>query len=280
MKLVCCITAHNEDWVIGLTARAARLWADEVIVLNHASTDNTQQVLEDAKTDVGDILILNNPNPTFTPLEFYRQLVNQAWLRGATHVAILDADEILSASLLPSLREEVGALSVNSAFEVPWVPIGGTLGSLIQHDRALRTGFVFSVCGPLPYPELHEETYNLHYSRLPVTVTRFRPSSVPGALLHLFYLDERRLQAKELRWKMMEMLRWPGRRSAAWLNDYYDHAVYTKAAAVPLPDDWWTYQHLEKYMRIGGESAIEKEVKKLWTEHSGQFTGLNTFGIV
>ena len=41
MKLICLMPARNEDWIIGLSARAALMWCDELIVMDHASTDRT-----------------------------------------------------------------------------------------------------------------------------------------------------------------------------------------------------------------------------------------------
>lgn len=276
MKLICGMTAHNEDWVIGLTARAASLWADEVIVLNHNSDDHTQKVLEDANTSVGNIITLQEPAPEFTPLQFYRRLVKEAINRDATHLAILDADEMLSADVACLMREAVRNLAVGETLDVPWIPVG-SVAPLMRYASDMRTGFVFPLFGDLSYPALPEAAYNIHYSRLPLSVTHHVSLNTDGGLLHLAYVDNRRLQAKELRWKMMEMLRWPGRRSVAWLNDYYDVAL-NMGELSECPNSWWTYQQLETHLHIGNESSIEKEVKRTWDPV--RFAGLNTFGIV
>ena len=47
MKLVCLMPCRNEDWIIGLSARAALMWCDHLVVLDHASTDDTQAIIYD-----------------------------------------------------------------------------------------------------------------------------------------------------------------------------------------------------------------------------------------
>ena len=281
MKIVCGMAAKSEDWVIGLTARAALLWCDELIVLNHNSEDATQQTLEDIP---GRITILPEPDPVYHPLRFYQKLIATAASMGATHVAMLDADEMLTGNLLSSVRDIVSALPASTAWEVPWIPVRDTLhGRDVTGPRAYyRTGFVFPLSPDIQYPQIATGDYDMHHSRLPLNMRMHSLVHTPedGGLLHFQYLDAHRLRAKEVLWKMMEMSRWPGRRSAEWLNGWYDAAVYEQGETTNMPDSWWEpYCQWEQYVKIGIESWAEKEVKRLWAEDSSRFTGLNTFGI-
>ncbi|HXO41397.1 MAG TPA: glycosyltransferase, partial [Thermoanaerobaculia bacterium] len=45
MKLVGMMPVRNEDWVLGLSLRAALLFLDEVVVLDHGSSDGTPELL-------------------------------------------------------------------------------------------------------------------------------------------------------------------------------------------------------------------------------------------
>ncbi len=45
MKIVGLLPVRNEEWIIAYTLRALLRWVDEVIVLNHASTDRTGDIL-------------------------------------------------------------------------------------------------------------------------------------------------------------------------------------------------------------------------------------------
>ena len=38
MKIIGLMAARNEQWCLGLSARAALMWLDELVILDHAST--------------------------------------------------------------------------------------------------------------------------------------------------------------------------------------------------------------------------------------------------
>jgi glycosyltransferase involved in cell wall biosynthesis len=44
MKIVTIMPVRNEAWCLGLTARAALMWCDELVILDHASTDRTAEI--------------------------------------------------------------------------------------------------------------------------------------------------------------------------------------------------------------------------------------------
>lgn len=284
-KIVCGMTAHNEGWVIGLTARAALTWCDELIVIDHCSEDNTQAVLEDVIDNATvlqeHITILQEKDPAFRPLRMYERLVVAARGMGATHLAILDADELVSSNLIGDIRSHVSNLPHYATFEIPWVPVRGGLHWRDKGPRSqLKTGFVFSLAGDVHYEQVAGNECCLHRSRLPLNIKQLMQPDTDGGLMHLQYVDERRLRAKQVRWKMMEMLRWPGRRTASWLNDYYDCSVHLRGGTVPIPVEWWSrFTQWEHLVELGTESWAEKEVKKLWAEDSSRFRGLNTFDL-
>jgi hypothetical protein len=293
MKLTCGMMAHNEDWIIGLTARAALMWCDNLIVAAHRCEDDTKAVL----CDIGSSLVtVLDDEGEFHPLQFYKRMAVQAASTGSTHMAILDADEVLSANLIPLIRNHVASLAIRGSFEVPWIPIRVThsdfgrpdlypLGYDATGPRSNdKTAFAF--CDPRTaiWPYRTEADYDVHGSRMPKRVIEYHSwvdTPAKGGLLHLQYVDERRQRFKEMRWKMMEMLRWPSRIPLQQLNEYYDSAVTDRGMLKAVPPEWWEpYHQWGRYLQIGGESWEEKEAKRLWAQYPGLFDRINTLGVL
>src|SRR3954468_875088 len=97
MRLIATLPARNEDWCLGLSVRAALRWCDAVVVLNHASSDRTAKILCDVVAEVGNRLrVIHEPNPEWSEMSHRQRLLDEARSMGATHIAIVDADEVLT----------------------------------------------------------------------------------------------------------------------------------------------------------------------------------------
>jgi hypothetical protein len=121
--------------------------------------------------------------------------------------------------------------------------------------------------------------------------------------MHLQFLDERRLRAKQALYKMTEVLRWPAptilegvacrtpEELALRLNMMYGRAVYesdpAKVQAPDCPIEWWDpYQRILAAYRFQRPTDSrppwqEVEVKALAKIHGlAKFRGLDLFGVV
>src|SRR5258707_13829349 len=99
-KLICLMPARNESWVIGFSARAALMWCDELIILNHASTDNTGAIIQDIALETRRVRYMYVPDPCWTEMSHRQSLLTVARQYGATHIVLVDADEVLTGNLL------------------------------------------------------------------------------------------------------------------------------------------------------------------------------------
>jgi hypothetical protein len=286
MKIVCGMMAHNEDWVIGLTARAALLWCDELVVIAHRCKDKTVEILNEVQRETGRTVTVIEETGEFRPLNFFRMMYEARGWFGRddhTHMVILDADELISADLVASIRKMIQHVGKHAAVEMPWIPICDSLttmdatGPRSKH----RTAFVFGAVQGQDWPLTRPGEYDLHRTRLPQHVKTLLQLSGPGGLMHLQYVDLRRQRAKEVRWKMMEMMRWPGRVTPQYLNAYYDSAVTERGEIVPVPVEYWAgYEQWMPLVRIGGESWEEKEAKRMWDMYPDRFKGLDLLGVI
>lgn len=300
MKLVAICPVRNEDWILALSLRALLLWCDEVVVGLHACTDGSANIARDIAGEYsGRVHIFEFPDGTWQEMAHRQFLLSIARNQGATHIVMVDADEVLTGNLLdpigpfqaPWIKRICQALDPGTVLQLPWLALPRTL------ERYITSG----VWGPgqqvsmafKDQPEAHWATrggYDFHH-RNPMGIGRaFRAPLKPeqGGLFHLQFLDERRLRAKQALYLITETLRWPGRSTPEALNAMYGRAVYEsdpeKCQTEQIPASWWEpYAHLMNYVHQHSRSREpwqEAECKRLIAEHGREkFLGLDLFGV-
>src|SRR5215475_9209519 len=104
MKLTAIMPVRNEEWILGLSARVALEWCDELVVLNHCSFDRTHAILEEISRETGRVRFAAHNTSQWREMEHRQQLLDIARHYEATHIALIDADEVLCADSLPGIR--------------------------------------------------------------------------------------------------------------------------------------------------------------------------------
>lgn len=293
MKLVAIMPVRNEAWILGSSLRALLMWVDEVAVLCHACTDASLNIMGELQSEVpGRIHLAISSDPLWEEMDHRQLLLECARVNGATHIVTVDADEILSGNLLPSIQSWVEQTPVNAILQVPWVSCRGAL------DRYHTSGIWSQQDVSIAWrdnPRCHwaaRNGYHFHH-RHPmgpsfIAYTRIRGVQ-RGGLMHLQFVSDRRLRAKQALYLMQEVTRWPGRMKPEELNRMYGLAVYgSYDSAKPdlqtaqAPAEWWApYQHLMRYIDVDAEPWQEAECRRLWKEHgAATFSGLDLFGVV
>ncbi len=310
MKLIGVMPVRSEAWCLGLSARVALLWCDELVVLNHASIDGTNAILSGLSDEFdARIQIMDNDDPNWKEMEHRQAMLEWARIDGATHLAIIDADEVLTGNLLPAPNcRPIG--------------IGGETGIRHLINGGVRAGQILQ----LPLYNLRGSLNQYHSSgvwgcnrflsvafaddpRLSWTGDRFHlrePQGAPlswyqpikhghGGVMHLWGVSERRMRARHAMYKVTERLRWPDKpvrdieieynlwrspedAGAKWPAQTDWQKPWT-FADVPVP--WWEpYTHLMKYLDVDAEPWQTKEVQRLVAEHGAKtFKGLDLFGV-
>jgi hypothetical protein len=308
MKLICTLPVRNEQWCLGLSARAVLQWCDELVIGLHACTDRSQEIaLEIANEHPDRVTIMEFPETTWTEMAHRQALLETARMRGATHIVIVDADEVLSASLLNRIRVMVSQTPRSAVLQLPWLCLRGGIdryhatGTWSQQN--VSTAFMDA-------PELHwkaqgPEGYDFHH-RHPMgrELTSWTPLGGPapfspavvnrGGLMHLQFVSGRRLRAKQALYKLTEVLRWPGREPVEQIDRRYNLAVYgsydppkdidndaVTATLRAVPGAWWdAYADLMKHLKPHETPWQEAECLRLIAEHGlKRFAGLDLFGI-
>lgn len=303
------MAARNEDWCIGLTARAALMWLDELVVLNHASTDSTGLILSAIAAEYpGRVTVLIESDPVWQEMRHRQMMLAVARRRNATHICYIDADEILTGDLLDDTKPGVrcvirglfASMPDNLLLQIPWLALRGSIGQVHTSGPwadGQVASFGFMDDPKLGWSSVGRGGYDFHHRHpmgkllIPWTPITNRCSG----LLHLQYLSGRRLRAKQAKYKCDEILRWPGREpdQIRAVNQRYNLAVYgcveptegwSERLALSLGeapiDQWWRpYQPLMKHLHIQAEPWQEAEVKRLVADHGDKLKGLDLFGL-
>lgn len=315
MKLIGLMLARNEDWVIGLSLRAALMWCDAVVVLMHNCTDETLTIVEAVISETDEV-VKETHGGTFVnrrvvicgahTFEWEEMNLRQNMLEcargfGATHIALIDADEVLTGNLLAHagsvrmiIRDYIEKTPAGTILQLPWLqltsvvdwPFGGVMSSGMWSQQNVSVAFA----DDRRYHWTAIEGYD-HHHREPMgrELTRFQPDWLNAGhlrnagLMHLQFLSRRRLLAKQFLYQLNDMKRWPNRKRASDVAAYYSRTVAeADAASVQgVPCSWWEpYKHLMPYLHIDDVPWQEAECKRLLAENPNLARGLNDFGLM
>lgn len=240
-------------------------------------------------------------------MEQRQSMLDTARRHGATHIATIDADEILSANLLEHrdspdcacIRCCIQAVSPGEIFALPWLAIRSDGGfGYIDDAIDAHTTLAFEDSLRFYWSAEVREGYDFHrrhpFYKGGKDWFRGGLQKSEGGVMHLQFLSDRRLRAKQALYQMTEVLRWPRRAFGAEypnqeaaskiLAERYGKTTYRpfNAPTLPCPDSWWVpYADLMNHLHIDGVPWQEIECKKLWAEHGPEkFKGLDLFGVV
>lgn len=270
MKLVGLMPVRNEDWCLGLTLRAALMWCDEVVVLLHGCTDQSAEIVyaiqDEQPGRVQNLEVVGD----WEEMRHRQMLLTEARnLMDATHIAIIDADEILTGNLLQQADGGTWSSEVRHGIprghilELPGYNLrGGTMryhANGIWGNRWFSTAFVDD-------PRLHWCGDRFHHREpFGAKLQTYRPiAHGAGGIMHMWGADERRLAAKHRLYKVVERVRWP-QKPVAEIERMYSWATRgdstVQAYGTPetwkytdVPQEWWEpYSHLMQYLDLDRE---------------------------
>jgi hypothetical protein len=284
-KLIGLLPVRNEAWILGLSARVALLWCDELVIFDHASTDASLDIeLDIAGEHPNRVTLMGDANPTWDEMRHRQAMLEMARTRGATHIAIIDADEVLTGNLVPKMNRLVKDLPLGAILQVPLYNMRGGWrryhANGIWADRivsiALRDNPAAGWSGDRFHRREPLDGYNPLY---PV-------QQGEGGVMHMWGTDERRLIAKHALYKVTERLRWP-RKSVADIDQLYSLAIHPAPVDGEwrfrsTPDLWWQdINHLAlQHVREEDVPWQEAEVRRLFaSKPAGYFDGLDLFGV-
>jgi hypothetical protein len=275
---------RNESWVLRFSLPAVLSWCDAVVVLLHACTDASANIVDEiASEHHGRVHVLEEPDPVWNEMNHRQRMLEVARERGAEVLALIDADEILAAPLRTAVRDAADRLLPRQTLVMPWLNLWRSL-DVYRRDASLHgSGYqpmafrdAFGMCW-LPAHDGYQ-----HHKRAPLgALEQCLLLDRPG-LMHLQRACWRRAVARQAWYKVTEALRYPNRQRPHELDRQYSAALAEDYARLhPVPPDWWAYG-LDRGLIDCRDWADwqELEVKRLLAQHGRErFGELDLFGL-
>ena len=311
MKIIGLMAARNEQWCLGLSARAALMWLDDLVILVHASTDATADIAGSVMREhLGRVSILFEDNPVWEEMRHRQRMLDCARGRGATHICYIDSDEVITGNLLDPVHGQTakriyGLFSIcppNSILQIPWLALRGSIGQVHVSgpwaDNQVAS-FGFRDSPELGWKARGEEKYDFHH-RAPMgrPLVPWTPlgngnplirQRRDAGLMHLQFVQGRRLRAKQYLYQLTERLRWPDREPVRMVRERYSLAVYGQYTPSPNPpaglaaaplDLWWgPYKNLMHHLDLKQEPWQLAECDKFRRENPVIEQDLDDFGL-
>jgi hypothetical protein len=286
VKLDAIIPVHNEAWALGLTLRAILEWCDEAVVLLHACVDDSERIALQVAEETKRVRVMWEPSREWQEMPMRQRMLGAAREGGATHIAILDADEILTANLAPDIRMLAEKLQPGNVLDLPGYNLRGGVGQ--YHSTGVWANRWFaSIFRDAPGLGWHGDRFHHRHPMGQDVRMRRMVRHGDGGVMHLWGASERRLRAKHALYKMTEVLRWPSK-SKIEIDRMYSLAIHGEWGDTPAdwkfaptPGAWWGgYEPLMKHLDLGAVPLQETECAALIEEHGMEpFKSLNLFGV-
>jgi glycosyltransferase involved in cell wall biosynthesis len=290
-KVVALTATRNEDWVLGLSLRVSLSYCDAVVITDHGSTDRTTQIIHEAQAEFPDrhISIRRSDEKEWMEMDVRQEMLDRGRQLGGSHFVIVDADEVPTGNLFPELREL--ALKPNRGCFVS-LPMIATYHAphVFRWDGPWgeTNQIPWAFCDSAALRWKVSDAYQLH-RRTPYKAVNqgllFAGKNL-GGLFHLQFVNKARLQSKAVWYKMIETLRYPGKRSPADLDRIYDWTLREggETQIYDVPDSWWAPYREKGWLRHFTPDAVSwqlQEARKLAAEHGLEiFSGLDLHGVV
>ncbi len=291
MKICAIMPVRNEAYCLGLTVRAILRWVDHLIIHDHCSTDRSREMEFDLAMEFcGRVTVMQNDDPVWHEMEHRQKMLDEARSYGATHIVILDADEILTGNMVHNIRNRVEQTDrPMSVLQLPGYNLRGGIDRYhltgVWGQRWFTVAFKDQPCAGWSGDRLHHrEPFPAYHTFQPVPQGH-------GGVLHLWGASERRLAAKQALYKVTERIRWPAK-PVREIDNYYNLGMYPAAsrgtgftdqwAYAEVPAAWWAgYEDLMQYLDVDAEPWQDAECRRIIEQYGkSQFAGLDLFGVV
>lgn len=121
LKVIALLPVKNEAWILPTYLSTVGKIADEIIVLDDASTDNSANLLNHAGAHV--VSFPSAPGKVLPMSVRRKELLRLGREQGGTHFIWLDADESFTSQFIPTSREYIERLQPGEKLALRWIAL-------------------------------------------------------------------------------------------------------------------------------------------------------------
>jgi glycosyltransferase involved in cell wall biosynthesis len=218
MKVIALLPVKNEAWILPAFLSSVKQIADEIIVLDDHSEDNSREILLNANVQVE--TFHSNSGERHSMSDLRNKLLELGRESGGTHFIWLDADEAFTANFLKSGRSVLESLRPGQKLSMQWLALWKTIDKFRDDQSVWSNNFKdFIVCD---HPDYGFEDRFLSEGRTQGPNTSETLVKLPlekGAVLHFQFVPWQKFQLKQAWYRCLELINAPT--SAETINATY-----------------------------------------------------------
>lgn len=268
MKLIGLMLVKNDDWVLGLSLRAALKWCDAVVVMDAKTTDNSKDIIAKIKEESPEkvFLMTEAQDSKASNSDLMEVLLHRARSEEATHISILHPNEVLTSNIL-RIKEDALKLREGEMLSLPafycWKSI-----NQYRSDKSIWSNVLL----PVAFKDSHAVSWK-------GASDKERPPRGPqwnivspistdiGGILNLENANWKMARAKYFVLEMREILRRPPWKHVAEVNRAHP-LDETGIKLSRVPDEWYKeFSEHTKSVFIGNRSSYEDEITAIIGAH-------------
>lgn len=296
-KIVALAALRNEKIFVWNYLKMLEKYADAIIVLDDASTDNTVEIVRSLAKECRIERIIEKKEWKRDERGDRELLLRTGREIGGTHFIVLDADEWFTAPCLTNnwLRNTIISLKPGQSLTMPYPHVWGDY-RLYRRDRW---------CNPSPFPltavfcddgkcsyysnHIHGPSGTIHVNRIPAGLHQqisISDNDLDHSIIHLGFVNLEESRTKIIWYMCLEFIRKNQehknadllQRNAEQINNFYKKAgahvpVFDDAEVrvVPVPHSWYAYDFFDSsWLSISSSMRIsQKEEVISWIKQYG-----------
>jgi len=264
MKIIALLPVKNEAWILNSYLSSVSTIADEIIVLDDSSTDNSKSLLE----ATGVTVISYDPkDEKVVDMSARRQQLLEAGREaGGTHFIWLDADETFSSNFILEARKIISALKPGQKINMRWVHLWKDVNHYLDdsHSPFGNVWKDFIVCDN---PQNNFTQAFISEARTPGShLDSTKLPEETGVVLHWQFSRWEITQYKQSLYRCIELLE--GSRSAKRINNTYRITLdNSKLKKNKIPKAWMEGIPLPIINKASDINWYNKQIQTLFIKH-------------
>lgn len=267
MKVIALMPVRNEEWILPYTLNSLKQFADEVVILNDRSIDNSKQIALDHGCFVQDI---DDQEKAEAFANLRNKLLAIGRELGGTHFIFLDGDECFSQNFLLHFKSLLQNMQKGQKLQLRWLSVWKSPFEYRDDNTLYANGYKdFVFCDDLE--SLYDDRW-IHEGRTPGPNTESNCIKIgleDGAVLHYQFVNWNKYQLKQIWYRCIELLKVPN--NYIKINRTYMFTLKENVKTSPILPSWYPKASFPENILNSNDSWHKYEILKLFDKYKIEF---------